>query len=222
MRRYFTTGSIGNGSQFGFKPGLGGLLNLGFSSSHVVGEYGGLGFEAQSTATGILTGARATRPSAMPKQMHLASGGVLSAADVRALIAQGIPVGGDPSNPTIGSQIGAGRNKKPGMGLFDTGGALSHGSAALNLSGAAERVLSPRQTVAFEKLVDLLGHVDFMKLQARTNGSVTSSQPVVYNYNGDTVTININGNLEFPGITDAKDAKTFLQNLADMAGGGKR
>jgi murein DD-endopeptidase MepM/ murein hydrolase activator NlpD len=37
--------------------------------------------------------------------------------------------------------------------LMDTGGMLKHGGAAVNMSGRNERVLTPRQTDAFERLV---------------------------------------------------------------------
>jgi TP901 family phage tail tape measure protein len=222
FRRYFTTGSIGNGSQLGFKPGLGGLLNLGFNDHHVVGEYGGLGFEAQSTATGILTGAKATPPSRMPKQMHLATGGVLSKRDIDALTRKGIAVGGDSSGPVIGPDFYPNQAKRAAKdaGLFDQGGMMT--GVGINLSGRPERVLSPGQTAAFERLVNILDGVDLVKLEARLNGSQTASQPVVYNYNGDTITININGDLSLPNITNGHDAETFITNLRDMAGGSRR
>ena len=207
-RRYFTTGSIGNGSQFGFRPGLGGILNLGFNDHHVVGEYGGLGFEAQSTATGILTGAAATNPNTMPKQMHLAKGGVMTLADLQKLMREGISIGGDPgSGPVFGN-------------VFDSGGMMR--GIGLNLTGRPERVLSPGQTRNFEKLTTVLDRVDFVKLEGRLNASETAGQSVVYNVQGDTTIINLNGDLVLPNIKDGKDAETFIQNLEDMAGGSKK
>ena len=41
--------------------------------------------------------------------------------------------------------------------LGDEGGVLASGGAAVNASGSLERVLSPRQTIAFERLVRSIG-----------------------------------------------------------------
>jgi TP901 family phage tail tape measure protein len=209
FRRYFTTASIGNGSQFGFKPGLGGILNLGFNDHHVVGEYGGLGFEAQSTATGILTGSAATPPSRMPKQMHMAGGGIMTMSDLAKLLRDGVAIGGDPSRMFIGAD-----------NVFDQGGMMR--SMGLNLTGRPERVLSPGQTRNFERLTTILDRVDFVNLEGRLNGSEAAGQSVVYNVQGDTTIINLNGDLVLPNISNGKDAETFIRNLEDMAGGSKK
>jgi len=105
---------------------------------------------------------------------------------------------------------------------YDQGGLWPSGTVGINMSGGAERVLTTAQTASFEKLVNVLDHIDLVKLDARLNGSVQASQPVVYNYNGDTVTINITGDLLFPSINNGRDAETFLTNLRDMAGGSRR
>jgi hypothetical protein len=69
--RYFTTSS--NLGQFGFAPGPG-LFSVGVRpGQHMVGNLGGLGFEARSTATGIFVGPSATSPLSMPQVLHLAS-----------------------------------------------------------------------------------------------------------------------------------------------------
>ena len=43
--------------------------------------------------------------------------------------------------------------------LFDTGGVLNHGGVAVNLSGKPERILSPRQTENFERIISGLAEV---------------------------------------------------------------
>lgn len=81
----------------------------------------------------------------------------------------GIPKTSDPRLQTIaGGRYIAGRYGNPSNALafhlrnnwYDKGGMLQSGRTAVNKSGKPERVLSPRQTNAFERLVDnLLGGV---------------------------------------------------------------
>jgi hypothetical protein len=71
-RRYFTTADIvGKG---GFVPGRG-TFTIGLSDSHVVGNLGGLPFEAASTASGIRVGSSARSVTQMPRQYYLPSAG---------------------------------------------------------------------------------------------------------------------------------------------------
>jgi hypothetical protein len=96
-QRYFTTGSIRSGI-LGIKSGLGGVLQIGVTSGsgHMAGRYGGLGFEAESSRTGIKTGTAASRPEGFARHFHLAKGGRIDremAAQVASLA--GADVGGD-------------------------------------------------------------------------------------------------------------------------------
>jgi hypothetical protein len=133
-QRYFTTGSIRPGI-LGLKSGLGGVLQIGVTPSrgHMVGRYGGLGFEAESTRTGIKIGAAASRPEGFARHYHLAGGGRIdeSFATLTELLARkGIGVGGDPGKMRIGS--------------FDRGGWLMPGTTvATNRTSRPERVLPP-------------------------------------------------------------------------------
>lgn len=61
------------------------------------------------------------------------------------------------------------------LGVFDTGGMLRGGRIALNLSSKPERVLNPRQTAAFEKLLPLLKAIklqDGGTVAARRGGTI--------------------------------------------------
>jgi hypothetical protein len=129
-QRYFTTYDFADGSPAGFKPGAGGVFTVGVNpQSHMAGNYGGLGFEAASTASGIKIGTRARKPSTFEKQFHLADGGLVNAEMLRRA---GIDIGGDPSGITI--------NGKPvPFGVYDTGGYLPEGlSLAYNGTGRPE------------------------------------------------------------------------------------
>jgi hypothetical protein len=67
--RVFTTSS--NLGGFGFAPGPG-VFTVGVNpGQHMVGNLGGLGFEARSTATGIFVGPSATSPTSMRQVLHL-------------------------------------------------------------------------------------------------------------------------------------------------------
>lgn len=136
-RRYFTTYDFANGAPGGFKPGGGGVLTIGVNpQSHMAGNYGGLGFEAASTASGIKIGTRARRPSTFEKQFHLAEGGLVNTEMLRRA---GIDIGGDPSGITI--------NGKPvPFGVYDTGGYLPEGlSLAYNGTGRPEPTIPADQ-----------------------------------------------------------------------------
>jgi acid phosphatase family membrane protein YuiD len=96
-QRYFTTSSIHSGI-LGLKPGLGGILQIGVTAGtgHMAGRYGGLGFEAESTRTGIKVGAAASRPESFARHFHLAKGGRISREMVEQLARmRGLDIGGD-------------------------------------------------------------------------------------------------------------------------------
>jgi NlpC/P60 family len=132
--RLFTTGSIGAG-MYGLRSGLGGTLQIGVTpgSGHMVGRYGGLGFEARSSRTGIFVGASARTPSSMARHFyHLASGGLISEDMVRALQRLGMDVGGDAGRTRINGQV------------LDRGGWLQPGwNLSWNGTGRRERVSRP-------------------------------------------------------------------------------
>jgi hypothetical protein len=69
-RRYFTT--LSNFGQLGFRPGVG-TFTIGVSPTHMVGNLGGLGFEAQSSHSrpNIKIGSAATDVMSMPQQWYL-------------------------------------------------------------------------------------------------------------------------------------------------------
>ncbi|MGI5236479.1 hypothetical protein [Dactylosporangium sp. CA-139066] len=134
-QRYFTTYDFANGAPAGtgLKPGAGGVLTLGVNpQSHMAGNYGGLGFEAASTRSGIKIGTSARKPSTFQKQFHLASGGLVSAALLDEL---GLDIGGDPSGITVDG-------RRIPLGAYDVGGYLPQGlSLAYNGTGRPEPVI---------------------------------------------------------------------------------
>lgn len=79
------------------------------------------------------------------------------------------------SSGSVGVRVGGGA-RGAGDGMFttrahlaDRGGLIPHGVAAMNLSGRAERMLSPRQTEVFERLVAAI---------TRGRGNFTGPLPV--------------------------------------------
>jgi TP901 family phage tail tape measure protein len=136
-QRYFTTSTIRPGI-LGLKSGLGGTLEVGVTPSrgHMVGRYGGLGFEARSTRTGIFTGTAARSPRGFARHFHLAQGGRVTLED---LLASGRPL-------DVGGDAGVMRVKR--AGTFDRGGYLMPGTTvAHNRTGKPERVLPPGPVV---------------------------------------------------------------------------
>jgi hypothetical protein len=121
--RYFTTQS--NFTALGFKPGSGGIYQIGVNRGHghMVGRYGGLPFEAESTRTGIKVGSAATSVSSMPQIYHMAKGGLV---DLKELLRAGVAIGGDPGKLRIER--------------FDRGGMLLPGHLGYNGTGRAEPV----------------------------------------------------------------------------------
>ncbi len=133
-RRAFTTAS--NFGALGFRPGPGGVYTIGVNPGHhMAGRYGRLGFEAESTRTGIKVGAAASPPASFARQYHLAKGGRVRAA--RELAAAGIEVGGDPAGMWLRE------NKR--IGIFDKGGMLMPGQLGVNNTSRPEPVLGPGQ-----------------------------------------------------------------------------
>lgn len=148
-QRVWTTGSIHAGI-LGIQPGLGGVYQIGVTagSGHMVGRYGGLGFEAESTRTGIKIGSAATRPESMARHFHMATGGRID----RALLAAwaslaGMDVGGDAGTLRV-----AGRT-------YDRGGWLDPGwTLAYNGTGRSEPVgAGPTYVFSFPNMTVLGG-----------------------------------------------------------------
>jgi cell wall-associated NlpC family hydrolase len=132
--RLFTTASIGAG-QYGLRSGLGGVLQIGVTpgQGHMAGRYGGLGFEAESSRTGIKVGPAASPPESFARRYHhLARGGRITREMLAAYAtAAGADVGGDPGALRVG-----------GARVFDRGGFLPPRSAtlAINRTSRAEPV----------------------------------------------------------------------------------
>jgi TP901 family phage tail tape measure protein len=145
--RLYTTSSIRAGIA-GLKPGLGGVLQIGVTAGtgHMAGRYGGLGFEAESTRTGIKIGAAASRPESFARRYHLAKGGPVEALDkLERLALAGADIGGD-----------AGRLRINGK-TFDAGGWLMPGTTvAHNRTGRPERVLPPGPVVDERRLAKMI------------------------------------------------------------------
>jgi tape measure domain-containing protein len=136
-QRYFTTSSISTGVP-GLKPGLGGTLQIGVTPSrgHMAGRYGGLGFEAESTRTGIKVGAAASRPESFARHFHLARGGQIDARMLeRFARVRDLDIGGDAGRLRINGKV------------LDDGGWLMPGQIGANLTRRPERVLGPSNTV---------------------------------------------------------------------------
>jgi hypothetical protein len=136
-KRYFTTASIST-RVAGLKQGLGGTLQIGVTSGsgHMAGRYGGLGFEARSSRTGIFTGRAARRPETFARRFHMAKGGPVEGRLLDALARAGVvDVGGDTDRMRINGRV------------FDQGGLWPPGTIGLNASGRTERVLGPGQEV---------------------------------------------------------------------------
>jgi hypothetical protein len=102
----------------------------------MAGRYGGLGFEAESTRTGIKVGAAASRPESFARHFHLAKGGRID-AEMLARFAQvrGLDIGGDAGRLRINGKV------------LDDGGWLMPGQIGANLTRRPERVLGPSNTV---------------------------------------------------------------------------
>jgi hypothetical protein len=136
-QRYFTTSTIHSGI-LGIKPGLGGVLQIGVTAStgHMAGRYGGLGFEAESTRTGIKTGSAASRPESFARHFHLSRGGriddELLARFARLMNAD---IGGDEGRLRVNGKV------------LDRGGWLQPREVGVNLGNRPERVVAPREVL---------------------------------------------------------------------------
>jgi hypothetical protein len=144
-QRYFTTATFPAGT--GFRPGGGGLFQVGVrrpgphGTGHMVGRYGGLGFEARSTRTGIFVGSSARSPSSVGTVWHLAGGGAVG----QLARTPGVDVSGDAAalNLTFGKLFKGWRGGK----VFDRGGYLMPGATlAVNRTGRPEPVGAGRIT----------------------------------------------------------------------------
>jgi hypothetical protein len=162
-RRYFLTYDLPGAG--GFQPGHG-LFTIGLSREHVVGNLGGLAFEAANSNDGILTGAAATSVDRMPAQYYLPSmGGAFfpagsgqggSGFSLTALVSKAVddafgPVRSRLPQPGgIANSVVTGLFEKVVGGIkkldFDQGGPLPPGPSLVhNGTGRTEQVLSPEQ-----------------------------------------------------------------------------
>ena len=158
--RFFTTGTIGTGTP-GLKGGLGGTLQIGVTagSGHMAGRYGGLGFEAESSRTGIKIGGAASRPESFARRFHMARGGLVEARALDALARAGVlDIGGDRDRMRINGKV------------LDAGGWLQPGvTMAVNNTSKAERVSPPGGEV-----------INYTKLGRAVTMALRETPPVVY------------------------------------------
>jgi hypothetical protein len=130
-QRYFNTATISTAVP-GLKPGLGGVFQIGVTPTkgHMVGRYGGLGFEAESTRTGIKVGAAASQPESFARHFHMARGGPVDDKKLAVLSQlRGVDIGGDAGKLRINGKV------------FDRGGYLMPGATlAVNRTGRPEPV----------------------------------------------------------------------------------
>lgn len=117
-------------------------------------------------------------------------------------------------------------------GIFDTGGIMHHGTAAVNLSGKPERVLDPRMTTAFEKFVAYVpGLADAIEKFAGTDWNVVGQEMAAafhgedFGYGemakvfGEEVGERIADSLAFIGyqIRDMQDGSNMRAYLSSMS-----
>jgi tape measure domain-containing protein len=164
-QRYFTTASIRAGI-LGIKPGLGGTLQIGVTPGmgHMAGRYGGLGFEAESTRTGIKIGGAASRPESFARRFHLARGGRID----RLMLEQfaqltRADIGGDQGRLRINGKV------------LDDGGWLMPGATvAVNRTRKPERVVGPgEELVDYDRLGKTVAREVDRVLRARPLTAVT-------------------------------------------------
>jgi cell wall-associated NlpC family hydrolase len=143
-QRYFTTSSISTAVP-GLKPGLGGVFQVGVTAGtgHMAGRYGGLGFEAESTRTGIKVGSAASRPESFARHFHMARGGPVDDKKLAVLSQlRGVDVGGDAGKLRINGKV------------FDRGGYLMPGATlAVNRTGRPEPVGAGRLTLQDARMI---------------------------------------------------------------------
>ena len=123
-------------------------------------------------------------------------------------------------------------------GIFDTGGIMRHGTAAVNLSGKPERVLDPRTTAAFEQIADHIpGLADAMTQFAGVDWSTIGQELAAAWHNedfgygeiaalvGDEWGEKIVDKLSFIGVQvrdmqDGANMRAYLSNMSASEGLG--
>jgi cell wall-associated NlpC family hydrolase len=157
-QRYFTTASIGT-HVAGLKPGLGGVLQIGVTpgQGHMAGSYAGLGFEAESSRTGIKIGSAASSPGSFARHFHMAKGGPIDERLVQLFARAGADVGGDQGRLRVDGKV------------LDQGGYLMPGTTiAHNNTGRPERVMGPGEPV-----------IDYRRLGQAVAQALRDAPPVV-------------------------------------------
>jgi phage-related protein len=207
-QRYFTTDNVATGG-FGFQPGHG-TFTIGLSPTHVVGNLGGLGFEAKGSQYGILVGSAARSVDSMPSQYYLpsmggqfydsgAGGGFFADLVGKAIDKIMSPIKDKLPNPGgIVSPLVAGLFDTLSSGVkhlsFDQGGPLYPGpTLAANFTGHVEQVLTPQE------IADL-------KLAASGGGG-----SVTYRFESGSIT------LDASKIKDIEDLVEMIDGLATSA-----
>lgn len=168
-RRYFTTTSfLGAPSSWGFQPGTG-TFTVGVNSHHMVGNLGGLGFEAPHTGANIRIGSSAQTTGAVGAQYYLTDYGAGGGGGFSPLEFAKSAVKGIVDKLTAGwwsalsgmgffGNAGVSIGKRLVSAIFDQGGMLPTGtSITTNLSGRPEPVFSPSQWETLRALVPTQG-----------------------------------------------------------------
>jgi hypothetical protein len=159
-QRIYTTGTIRAGI-LGLKPGLGGVLQIGVTpkKGHMAGRYGGLGFEAESSRTGIKIGGAASRPESFARRYHLARGGLIEERLLEDLArVGGLDIGGDRGRLRVNGQV------------FDQGGWLMPGTTVVrNNTGQPERVNPPGPMVVTLDRASVRAVGDYVAAAMRAN-----------------------------------------------------
>lgn len=122
--RYFTT--LSDFGALGFKPGTG-AYTIGVNPTHMVGNLGGLGFEARSTATGLFFGPSAKDVTSFPNQYYLPQAG-------GAFVGSGAGAGGS-SGAGGGNILSAAVKALYDAGVGPVKGAVNDLSAPFGLPG---------------------------------------------------------------------------------------
>jgi hypothetical protein len=220
-RRHFTTlNAVGVG---GFKSGHG-AFTIGLSPSHVVGNLGGLAFEAASTKSGIKVGGSAKSVDSMPSQYYLpqtgdgfvgGGGGSSTGGDGGSSFSP-LELAKQAAKAAIGkltdgwwSGLGGmgffgdamvGVGKKLVTSVFDDGGMIQPGTSLVsNRSGRPEPVFSAQQWDTLRGLIP-----------AQRDGA-TAQAGATYHFEPGSIT------LDASKVQDLADMVRMIESLTTTA-----
>lgn len=104
-----------------------------------------------------------------------------------------------------------------GTHLMARGGIVDHATRAIIGEAGREVVIPLTDPIRALQLAKQSGLLNMLASRAGVPGSTTATSPVSTTANSSTRIIEINGNLEFPNITNAVDAERFIANLESLA-----